>query len=128
MAKKVKEYETLSWGRVENPRLTRTIDEAPTALPSCRETRAHTPGPLQLTVRYVKVGRLGSGQFGEVHKAINVDSGRLMAVKILRRPARISKQDEWKTSVYYALKREVETLSSISHVSKVPSASYYMCH
>jgi serine/threonine protein kinase len=67
-------------------------------------------------MRYMKVGgKLGSGQFGTVHKAIDVDSGKFMAVKILERPIRASKQEDWREeSLYYALKREVETLSEIS--------------
>ncbi|CZR69589.1 uncharacterized protein PAC_19489 [Phialocephala subalpina] len=66
---------------------------------------------------YSSVGpKLGSGQFGTVHKAIDVDSGKFMAVKILERSTRASKQEDWKQSLYYALKREVETLSEISHV------------
>ena len=74
-------------------------------------------------MRYVKVGMLGSGQFGEVHKAIDVDLGKFMAVKIMQRPAGISKQEDWRISLYYALKREVETLSEISHVSRISSTS-----
>ncbi len=123
-AEAIKNYDTLSCGRVENPRLARTVDEAPTDLPSRRETRLHTPGPQQLKMRYVKVGgALGSGQFGTVHKAIDVDSGKFMAVKILQRPTRASKIEDWKQSLYYALKREVETLSEISHVNKSSSTS-----
>jgi hypothetical protein len=47
-------------------------------------------------MRYVKVVRdpLGSRQFGTVYKAIDVDLGKFMAVKIMQRPARISKQEE----------------------------------
>jgi len=45
-------------------------------------------------MRYVKVAELGSGQFGVMHKAIDVDSGKFMAVKILQKPAGASKQDE----------------------------------
>jgi serine/threonine protein kinase len=77
-------------------------------------------------VRYVKVvgGKLGSGQFGTVHKAIDVDSGKVMAVKILEQPTRKSKQEEWRMSIYYALKREVETLSNISYVSKTFNLLY----
>jgi serine/threonine protein kinase len=47
-------------------------------------------------MRYVKVveGKLGSGQFGTVYKAIDVDSGKFMAVKILKQPTRASKQEE----------------------------------
>jgi serine/threonine protein kinase len=101
------------------------VDEAPTDLPSRRETRPYTLGPQQLKMRYVKVlPKLGSGQFGEVYKAIDVDSGKFMAVKILERPTRASKQEDWRQLLYYALKREVETLSEISHVSKSSSTSY----
>jgi hypothetical protein len=119
-AETIKDYDALPCGRVENPRLARTVDEAPTDLPSRRETRPHTPGQRQLKMRYVTVvgGKLGSGQFGTVHKAIDVDLGKFMAVKILERPTRASKQEDWRQSLYYALKREVETLSKISHVSK----------
>jgi serine/threonine protein kinase len=96
------------------------MDEAPTDLPSRRETRPHTPGQRQLKMRYVLAvgGKLGSGQFGTVYKAIDVDLGKFMAVKILEQPLRKSKQENWRIVLYYALKREVETLSDISHVSK----------
>jgi hypothetical protein len=114
-AEAIKNYEALPCCRVENPRLTRTLDAAPTEFPSRRETRLHTPGQ-PLAIRHIKISMLGSGQFGEVHKAINVDSGKLMAVKVLKKPARLSEQEEWRVSVYYALKREVDTLSKISHV------------
>lgn len=117
-AETIKDYDTFPCGRVENPRLARTVNEAPTDLPSRRETRPHTPGQRQLKMRYVVRGMLGSGQYGEVHKAIDVDSGKFMAVKILEQPSRKSKQEDWKISLYYAFKREVETLSNISHVSK----------
>ncbi|KAH8588766.1 kinase-like domain-containing protein [Bisporella sp. PMI_857] len=74
------------------------------------------PGPRQLKIRYVKVlPKLGSGQFGEVYKAIDVGSGKFVAVKILEQPTRALKQKDWKQSLYYALKREVETLSEISY-------------
>ncbi|KAI9674019.1 MAG: hypothetical protein M1829_003862 [Trizodia sp. TS-e1964] len=88
----------------ENPRLARTVDDTGTVLPSRRETRTHTPGHL-----------LGSGAYGTVYKAINVDSGKLMAVKILEQPLRASKLEDWKMSLHYAINREVETLSEISH-------------
>ena len=128
-AEAIKNYDALPYGRLENPRLARTVDEAPTDLPSRRETRPHTPytpGQRLLKMRYVRAegSMLGSGQFGEVHKAIDVDLGKFMAVKILRRPTKPSKQEEWKMSLYYALKREVETLSDISHVSK--SLTFYI--
>jgi serine/threonine protein kinase len=70
-------------------------------------------------MRYAKIGPvLGAGQFGEVYKAVDVDSGKLMAVKVLIPPAKGTKvqQDEWKRSVFYALKREEESLAKIHHV------------
>jgi hypothetical protein len=69
----------------ENPRLARTVDESETVLPSRRETRIHTPGGPQPKMRYVPVGPpLGSGQFATVYKAIDIDRGKIMAVKILK--------------------------------------------
>ena len=71
-------------------------------------------------MRYEKVGPpLGSGQFGIVHKCIDADLGKFMAVKILTRPAGKS-QEDWREELHYTLKREVETLSKISHVCKSP--------
>ncbi|KJZ69990.1 hypothetical protein HIM_10617 [Hirsutella minnesotensis 3608] len=94
----------------ENPRLARTIDEADTVLPSRRETRLHTAGPGQRQMRYKILGDpLGSGQFGVVQKVVNVDTGKLMAVKILKRPTVTSGK------ALVALKREIETLSRLSH-------------
>jgi hypothetical protein len=115
-AKIIKDCGALAHSRVENPQLTRTVDATP-----------HTPGQRHLEMRYMKVGpKLGSGQFGTVHKAIDVDSGKFMAVKILERPTTASKQEEWRQSLYYALKREVEALSRISHVSE--SSSMFHTH
>ncbi|KAK5080222.1 hypothetical protein LTR05_008735 [Lithohypha guttulata] len=101
----------------DNPRFARTVDEAATVLPSQRATRLHTPGTQQLTMRYVKIDVLGSGQYGEVHKVIDVDSGKLMALKMLKRPVDARKQEleKWRLSLHYALKREVENLARISH-------------
>jgi serine/threonine protein kinase len=101
----------------ENPRLARTTDDLETVPPSQMQTRVHTPGPRQLTLRYMKVDRLGAGQFGVVYKALNVDTGKFLAVKIIQRPEQPSEEAGWKETWYYALKREVETLSQISHVS-----------
>lgn len=114
-AEMIKNRESIAQGWEENPRLARTIDESETVLPSQMITRIHTPGLQSLKMRYAKGDILGTGQFGEVYKAIDVDTGQLMAVKILKRTAAKSKED-WQLSVYYALKREVEVLSRISHV------------
>ena len=69
-------------------------------------------------------GALGSGQFGTVYKVINMDSGKLMAMKVLQQPTKASELEKWKQSVHYSLKREVEILSQISHVSKPSSTSH----
>jgi hypothetical protein len=61
-------YGALPCGRLENPRTARTTDGTPTDLPSRRETGL-------LEVRYVEVSKLGSGQFGEVYKIIDVVRG-----------------------------------------------------
>lgn len=125
---KVKKRADVVLCQEQNPRTAGTKrDDAATEMPSLRETRVHTPGPQQPHMRYRKMGHvLGSGTFGEVHKAIDIDSGNLMAVKILRRPDRGSQQEQWTSTWNYALKREVETLSRISHVSKdlAPDTSY----
>lgn len=102
----------------ENPRFARTIDETATVLPSQRETRIHTPGVRQLKMRYAKISELGSGQFGDVYKAVDVDLGKLMAVKILRRPTGTS-ESTWRMLLCGNLKREVEILSKTSHVSEM---------
>jgi hypothetical protein len=110
----------------ENPRLARTIDDLPTILPSQRETRVHPAGHQQLMLRYVLMGdALGSGQFGTVHKCRDVDSGKLMAVKVLEPSPGTSRPEDWNRSVYCALKREVETLSEISDVSMSSKLSLY---
>jgi hypothetical protein len=122
---KVKNQDCMPCG-AENQRLARTIDDAPTGLPSQRATRIHKPGERKLRVRYEKVGSpLGSGQFGIVHKCIDADLGKFMAVKILTQPSRKSWED-WREELHDTRKREVETLSDISHVSKTFSTLLYL--
>lgn len=115
----VKNRQEISRGYEDPPSLIRTVfDEGDTEPPSRRETRPHTAGPRQ-KMRYATIGPpLGSGQFGTVHKAVDADTGKLMAVKILRRPVAASGQDNWTPSQYHALKREVEHLSELDHVSQ----------
>lgn len=119
---KVKKQEGMLCVQEEDPRVARTCDaydEAPTILPSQRMTRIQTPEPSSLKIRSVVIEPpLGSGQFGVVYKSIDADSGKLMAVKKLLQPTQISEQGGWQVSLYYALKREVETLSRIRHVGR----------
>ncbi|KAL8652677.1 MAG: hypothetical protein Q9210_002540 [Variospora velana] len=109
-ANKISIWEPDHRGR-ENPRLARTVDIAPTVAPSRRLTRINTPGERSLLVRYIKGRQLGSGQFGTVYRAVDVDSATTMAVKIIQRP-----QCGWETDSWNRMKREVETLARISHV------------
>ncbi|CAH0042924.1 unnamed protein product [Clonostachys rhizophaga] len=97
--------------RENNPRLARTVlDEgAPTVAPSGRVTRIHTPASNnRVQIRYSARKFLGSGGFGEVHSVINVDTGNLLAMKRVRCPPPDSNE-------YILLKREVHTLSKVSH-------------
>ena len=98
--------------RIDNPRLTRTVDEVPTVVPSQRLTRIHTPGERVPILRYAKVVELGRGEFGEVCKAVDVDTGRYLAAKIIKKPALGFSANQWRF-----LKREIETLAQSHHVS-----------
>lgn len=107
----------------ENPRLAGTVDETKTILPTGRQTRIHTGGPLQKKIRYIRESKvLGSGNFGQVYKAMNVDSGGLIAVKIVQRQGGSESHQEWTK-----LKGEIETLSRISHVSRTTLISLMIC-
>jgi hypothetical protein len=95
------------------------IDE--TEAPSRRETRIHTPVACNasLPIRYKReANHIGRGRFGTVYKAVNVDLGSLLAVKI------ISKSNEgfggggdWAGTFFHALKNEIHILSILHHVS-----------
>ncbi|CAG8886341.1 unnamed protein product [Penicillium egyptiacum] len=111
MVEIIKDRESIMNDCEEDPRLARTADDLETVLPSRMQTRIHTAGPQQLKMRYMKFGKLGSGQFGAVYKVLDVDTGRFLAVKLLQRPERPSEEAGWRK----LLKREIETLSRISH-------------
>lgn len=63
-----------------------------TVLPSRSLTRVHTPGPqVEESIRYsILGGSIGSGRFGKVYKAVNVDTGDLFAVKVIKLPEQAS--------------------------------------
>ncbi|EER36541.1 calcium/calmodulin-dependent protein kinase [Histoplasma capsulatum H143] len=72
--------------QVDNPRLTRTVDDIPTVLPSQRLTRIHTPGNRLLNIRYMEMNQLGAGTISEVWKAVDADSGNILALKLFKEP------------------------------------------
>ncbi|KAI0399140.1 kinase-like domain-containing protein [Xylaria palmicola] len=97
---------------VENPNLAETIDEAETVVPSKRETRLHTKGePKSQKIRWAQVNRLGTGQYGQVLKVVNVDTGNLLAVKILKLPSAEavteSRRAKWR--------KEIDNLANAKH-------------
>ncbi|KAI0968037.1 kinase-like protein [Xylaria arbuscula] len=98
-----------------NPDLARTIeDDADTILPSQRVTRIHTSGPQQPKMRYATLGTLGCGNYGVVKRVVNMDTGKLIAMKILKQPASMA-NSQWMDRLHGKLKREVEILSSLDH-------------
>ena len=113
----IKNRGTITLGYEENPHLARTVDGTDNALPSQRETGFHTAGLEHSRLRYADIIKLGSGQFGEVFKVVDVDSGKLLAIKRLIPPHGASEQ-RWRPQLHNTLKREVDILSRISHVSE----------
>ncbi|KAI0805623.1 kinase-like domain-containing protein [Xylaria sp. FL0064] len=106
-----------------HPRIARTINEIneiyesdetdgisaedPTQ-PTQMVTRPHTGGPKSSQIRYRPVGEpLGEGAFGKVERVVDVETGKLMALKLVKRPSRENEKT--------ALKHEVEVLSKLSH-------------
>lgn len=103
------------------PRLARTGSDLETAMPSYIPTTITTPGLHQLKLRYLKMDDLGQGKFGTVRKCLDVDTGRFLAVKVLRQPGQNLKEPGQRDSLHYSLRREVEALSHINHVGIVHS-------
>ena len=98
--------------REDNPYFARTLDETPIVPPSGPIAEINTPRNQEPKVRYKEGMRLGGGSYGEVLKATNVDSGEILAVKRVKLP-----EQGLQSSAYTMLKREVEALARISHVS-----------
>ena len=98
--------------KARNPRLVRTTEEGIDDLPSWYNTRLHTPahGGVQ---RVLEGQHLGRGAWGEVKKAIDIDSGSFVAVKKIFLPPKDQRTFEKECLI----QREVKVLSRISHVS-----------
>lgn len=113
--------------REDHPKYTRTLDdETATVITSKPATRIHTPikyTPGTFTpgvqgqakkIRYYTKKRIGKGSFGEVWKAVDVDTGEVFALKLIPWP-KLGPQSQQ----YTLLKREVEISASLSHVSHI---------
>ncbi|KAF2022275.1 kinase-like protein [Aaosphaeria arxii CBS 175.79] len=96
-AEAIRKYNAQGYDVVENPRLA--------------TTRPATPPGRSAPIRCLRVHKLGSGSFGTVHKAIDVDSGEAMAVKTIKRPTGEQQQAKWEKM----LEREVEILRKTKH-------------
>ena len=96
------------------PRLAPTIagSDIPTQRPSAYVTQNQTPIGQELRLRYAERFQLGKGAFGEVWKAVNIDTGKYLAVKIIVAPPL-----GFGPRILELLKREVHVLSQTSHVS-----------
>jgi len=103
--------ERLSY-REDNPRFARTLDETPIVPPSGLVTEINTRGNREPKIRHMGKWPLGSGSYGQVWRVANVDSGEFLAVKRVELPGQ-----GLQSSAYTMLKREVEALARVSHVS-----------
>ncbi|CAK7213451.1 hypothetical protein SCUCBS95973_001797 [Sporothrix curviconia] len=89
--------------------LAKTIDDTETAPETTRVTRMHTPAlGHEMLIRYVAGDKLGEGAFGVVHRVINVDTGSIMARKLLKRE--YVSDTNWQ-----AYQREVKLMAEIKH-------------
>ncbi|KAI1773050.1 kinase-like protein [Hypoxylon cercidicola] len=93
------------------PRTETRAKEHKTKLPyrMVLRTHIHTQTHTQTAgkMRYVIGKQVGCGGFGSVFESLNVDTGDMMAVKILHRPK--------ETSSRLRIKTEIETLSKLRH-------------
>nr|POE88358.1 serine/threonine-protein kinase kic1 [Quercus suber] len=83
--------------------------------PRLARTIVNTPLPSQLKMRYLRYEELGASEHGVVHRALDVDSGRYMAVKTLRQVNMAS--DPQGRRQWDMLKREVDNLAKLSLAS-----------
>ncbi|PGH19522.1 serine/threonine protein kinase [Polytolypa hystricis UAMH7299] len=119
------------YGTESDDRRARTEPEpdlAPTVAPTRPTTRIHTPPRGSLPIRYHPIEQIGSGAYGVVWRAVDMDTGRLIALKVIcverkswRQPhggAAWEAEHEWRNrwdNRYQTIKREIEILSRLSH-------------
>ncbi|KKZ66658.1 hypothetical protein EMCG_00221 [[Emmonsia] crescens] len=96
--------------RVDSPLQARTADDVPTVVPSEPPTPGQWPSNQEPKIRYKILSALDQGSFGVVSKAVDMDSGRPMAVKCIPQP-----QGGFKPQQKDRLKREILALSKSSH-------------
>ena len=102
----------------ENPHLARTVIGEDMVALAGMETRLHESGPRQRKIIWQSLRTLGVGRFGDVYAATNLFSGRRMAVKVLRVMAEpTNPAGPLPGQLRALLKREVEILSKMKHVS-----------
>lgn len=75
-------------------------------------SQARTP-----EIRHMKIRKLGSGASAEVFKAVNVDTGDLIAVKQFKAQETTTENERWVRRQF--MQREVETLQRLRHVSLI---------
>ncbi|KAL3958286.1 hypothetical protein ACCO45_006448 [Purpureocillium lilacinum] len=105
----------------DNPRLALTaeeIDMGPTQLQTPShgmKTRIHVPAARR--PNYKTFESLGSGTFGQVFRALDIDLNISVAVKVFRAP---QMDGQMYDDFYTILKREVETLYRVKHDNIIP--------
>ena len=97
---------------ITNPRKARTRDPTETVLNSAKMTPDEAfQRPSQPRIRYFKRDLLGVGSFGKVWRTIDVDSGRIMAMKQIDYVPGSQEQDHVRK-----VRREVELMRRSKHV------------
>ncbi|KAJ4307736.1 hypothetical protein N0V84_012526 [Fusarium piperis] len=92
-----------------HPHFARTINDNDTVQPSQYGTRAYTLAPGELELRCFQESRIGSGGFGNVYRGVDVDSGLVVAVKVIDRTQHMDNETWWK------MKSEVTLIRSVQH-------------
>ncbi|OJD15570.1 STE protein kinase [Emergomyces pasteurianus Ep9510] len=96
--------------RVEIPEKARTVDFVQTTAPSGPFTTIQSPTGQAPRIRYASLLELGRGTFGEVSKVIDVDSGRIMAVKSIQ-----ASLGGFNPAEMERMRREIHALDHCSH-------------